>query len=111
MRYLNIGYITLMGMILTSCQFGPNYYLIPEEPPEYEYESSGSGYQDSVQAALMARDLTDAEIDAADDLPGSGYGDGKWTGENSDKVAIQHIFEGNEGEIFILEDDGEVVEV
>ena len=111
MRILNIAHITLMGLVLTSCQFGPNYYLIPEEPNSFESESSGEGYQDSVQAALLARDLTDEEMDQADDLPGDGYNDGKWASENSDKIAIQQIFEGSDGEIFILEDSGDITQV
>lgn len=81
---------------------------------------AGRGYIDSVNACLLARDLTDDEMDDADNLPGGGYSDGKWTGENppteededgNPTYAAQHVWEDDNGTIIILEDDGEITEV
>ncbi len=100
--------------------------------------SEGYGYFQSMQAALntpyYARDLTDDEMDDADNRPGGGYSDGKWTGENPpteededgnpiytydedddwpihDWYAAQQVFEDENGTIIILEDDGEITEI
>ena len=52
--------------------------------------SAGHGYMDSQRAvmasqSIASRDLTDEEMEEAEDLPGGGYSDGKWTGENPEK--------------------------
>lgn len=83
---------------------------------------AGQGYIDSFNACLLARDLTDEEMDDADNRPGGGYSDGKWTGENppreededgnpSYSLADQQVWEDDDGNIFILEDDGEITEI
>lgn len=102
---------------------------------------------------LECRDLTDEEMDDADNLPGGGYSDGKWTGENppnsededgnpcyepnddpdkptydynftfnwcnneeddgypSNGFAYTHIYEDEEGRIWVIDEDGEMEEV
>lgn len=84
----------------------------------------GCAYRDGYNAVMLtphlaSRQLTDQEMDDADKLPGGGYNDGKWSGENpptgtndegNPTYAVQYIFEG-EDTIFILEDDGKIVEV
>lgn len=88
-------------------------------------EASGDAYLESRQLSLMSpcylvRDLTDEEMDDADNLPGGGYSDSKWPAENppmnededgNPTYAAQHVFEDDDGNIFILEDDGEITEV
>lgn len=63
--------------LLASCTATGNYA---------EAAGPGSAYINSVTLALNSihygRDLTDEEMDQADDIPGGGYSDGKWTGEN-----------------------------
>lgn len=90
----------------------------------HEYHSKcigGAAYLHAKQAALsgvyLARDLTDDEMDDADNMPGGGYNDGKWTGENppteededgTPTYAAQQVWEDENGDIIILEDDGEI---
>lgn len=88
--------------------------------------ASGIAYKNSFYTGVNTpffvncRDLTEEEMDDADNLPGSGYNDGKWTGENpptnededgNPSYAAQQVFEDDKGNIYILEDDGEITEI
>lgn len=77
--------IAISLILLTSCSgsHGSHKYFKTTS-------SAGHAYLDCQKASMTAqyiasRDLTDEEIDEADDIPGGGYSDGKWTGENPDK--------------------------
>jgi len=43
---------------------------------------SGAAYLTSFNTAIACRDLTEEEMEEAENIPGGGYSDGKWTGEN-----------------------------
>ena len=109
MKYLLIS----LSMLVTGCV--GSHHGSQQMKGMSMHAKAGSAYVDSVNAALFAgRDLTDEEMDDADNLPGGGYSDGKWTGENPDKCgqyAAQHVWEDEDGTIIILEDDGEITEI
>jgi len=90
------------------------------------FHAGGAAYSSSCAAAvnpqyfLASRDLTDEEMEEAENLPGGGYSDGKWTGENPPEneddngdptYAAQHVWEDDNGTIIIIEDDGEITEI
>ena len=105
---------------------------------------AGNAYMQSVflsthANAFACRELTDEEIEEAENMPGGAYNDGKWVGEHPqigedehggpvfashvpewddlkepqqpDIFSAQHVFEGDDDNIFILEDDGEITEI
>lgn len=64
----------------------------------------GSGYIDSVNTVLLARDLTDEEIDNADNARGSGYHDGRVAAEDAPYYS-SFFYEDEHGNWIIQEDD------
>lgn len=89
--------------------------------------SYSSAYLDAFNAALKApllanqcRDLTDEEMEEAENRPGGGYSDGKWGGENppmnedengNPTYAVQQVWEDDEGNLIILDTEGEIIEI
>jgi len=105
--------LPLLALILTGCQLGPFHYTLPEKTNQEGYHGAhGCAYKSGMDAALLARDLTDDELmEGADALPGNGYRDSQWCGENPTEVAVQEVFQDDDGEIFILTDEGDVINV
>jgi len=102
--------LTLVAFALTSCQIGPNYYELEPKVGHNAHSMHGTAYRQSVDATMLARDLTDQELDDAYPYPGVGYDDSKWCGENPDEIefAAQKVWECDDGTILILEDNGDI---
>lgn len=68
---------------------------------------------DYLLASNDCRDLTDEELEEAENKSGGGYSDGQWQGENppkeEDYMSVQHVFEDDDGNIIIIDDDGEII--
>lgn len=90
---------------MASCT-GQGSHAAASEPGYAYRESLFSAYHSYLFA--KCRDLTDEEMDDADNRPGGGYSDGKWTGENPPQgededgnptYAAQQVWEDDDGEI------------
>lgn len=126
----------LMFLFLASCTTWGSHAAAGEVGAAYHQAMFTSTHP---YLFVKCRDLTDEEMDDADNLPGGGYNDGSWTGQNPptgededgnpsytlgipdwddfpdppepDFYAAQQVFEDDDGNIFILEDDGEITEI
>lgn len=92
--------------------------IVPAQHSNVMHARAGDAYKSSFNAALMSAvvsndcpDLTEEEIEEAQNMPGGGYTDGQWAGENPDEcLGLQQVWDDGET-IFILDDDGEIIEL
>lgn len=113
-------FFPLMALIMTSCQLGPFYYTLDRDADGHNETSvhhtgyhgaHGCAYQAGRDAVLLARDLTDEELDDAYPYPGVGYDDSKWSAENAneEEMCAQQVFQDENGDVIILDDNGEII--
>ena len=116
--------LPIVALLLSSCQIGPNFYEL--ETPNKQREEVGSrgyhgashtgiGYLSSVEACMLAKnaeEMTDEEISEASDYPrydGNGYSDSVWYAENAEELAAQQVFQCDDGDVIIVDDNGDII--
>ncbi|SRR6266851_2304541 len=74
----------------------------------HAFNYDGSAYVESCQVVLLARELTDKEIEDALNGPGSGFHDSKEAAENSDKYVLDY-YEMDDGTIIIIDNEIHII--
>lgn len=109
----NIVFIAMMPLFLIGCKINASskasFEFDPAPNVYYQEELKAKGYVQSRDIALKA-------VAHKEDNEGSGYDDSRWVGSNPKEIPIteltaQQVFFDDDGNIIVLEDDGEIVEV